>query len=112
MVALERDESLSTVCARSLRTQQRAKSRCQKPCPKGSDTDLGSDRDLGQIPLVESGVLVYLTRGTFSARDQLWPAQAPACAGFEVDANATSVVIEQTSTESLILAQDERWRRA
>ena len=70
------------VCARSLRTQQRAESQCQKAQPPALEVKLERG-----IPLVQNEL------ETSSFWDQ------------------RSIKVE-ASTESLILAQDERWRRA
>ena len=98
MVALEEDESPPKVCVRSLRTQQRAKSQCTKAqnpvsgaAPSFVRTDLtngGHDRfRVGRKVVVEALFLSTIRR-------------------------RKSAVVNRHSTESLILAQDERWRRA
>ena len=81
------------VCVRFLRTQQCAKSQCL----------LVLDQMAGQVP---SGVcLVVLVLDSFGKYDS--------CRDLSVSGLATiSDGCRLTLTESLILAQDERWRRA
>ena len=98
----------ASVRVRSLRTQQRAKSQCQTTPSLGSAADLRSVRAAGRIPLVktdDSNVCIFARSDGHRLIPIRWPLSV-------VGDRALGRDTKQTSTESLILAQDERWRRA
>ena len=115
----ERGESPRPVRARTLRTQQRAKSQCQKPRQVLA-------RRLTRVAW-STLIDIPLVHDRQPSSSDLFSIASYVCCALIVDGLARSSALLRvvsssgprgqgaalkTSTESLILAQDERWRRA
>jgi len=102
-------ERLGRVCVRTLRTQQRTESQCQL-IYRSVTHFAGAGHHLVHYEIIIDasffGGVVVLAR-----MDQV-SSHAFGCALSNVDSSASVLRIIWHSMESLILAQDERWRRA